>query len=78
MAVQDNRKILYDLLLAKLKEKEESLFKDKSFNKTFKFFIGGYTLYKYYPSSILESPLLKTEDVDFKIILNSSTLISDE
>ena len=39
MAVQDNRKILYDLLLAKLKEKEESLFKDKSFNKTFKFFI---------------------------------------
>ncbi len=33
--------------------------------------LGGYALYKYYPKKILNHPLLKTEDIDFKFILNS-------
>ena len=83
--VIDKRKELYDLLIGKLKKHEEGLFNYGSFEKTFKFFIGGYTLYKYYGHviddygvSVLESPLLKTEDVDFKIILNPPETVSSD
>jgi hypothetical protein len=34
--------------------------------------LGGYALYKYYPQELLNHPILMTEDIDFKFILNSN------
>jgi hypothetical protein len=65
---------IYSLLAARLEGFVRSIDTDRDhrFSHMIPILLGGYALYKYYPQELLNHPILKTEDIDFKFILNSN------
>ncbi len=65
---------IYSLLAPSLKEIVESINTGRAhrFSHMIPILLGGYALYKYYPQELLNNRFLRTEDIDFKFILNSN------